>query len=167
YKAINIDNQFNHKLVGVLVDIKSIWCALQYDFIQLARNTSEDDNARIKRYIFINDVIVRIRAFWERLIGLAILVDRPEEFDKVFSNRRTRRAFKREFASSKNSVTKLIWDYSHSLDLFENKFRTPELHKIGRTIRWASKKRLSGEINRLLAYQNDLNRLIRQIVEIV
>jgi hypothetical protein len=138
-KAIHIEDQFRPKLIGVLVDIKSIWCALEYNSIQLARNTSEEDCVRFKRYILISDTIVRIRALWERLISLAILVDRPEKFDKISGNKSKRRAFIKEFKNSTNSVTKLIWDYSYSLEFFENKFRTPELHKIGRTIRWASK----------------------------
>jgi len=75
-----------------------------------------------------------------------------------------RSTFIRKFKASRHPIVRDIWDHLHSLDTFERRFRTPELHKIGRTIWWASKEKLGEEINRLIAYRNDLNRLLRSIV---
>lgn len=162
-KLIRVEKKSKHKLVGILVDIKGIWFALDYDLTQLARNTGENVNARFKRYMYINNAIVRIRALWEKLIGLAILVERPEDFDKILSAKRVRSAFIKNFKDSQHPVTRYIWDYLHSLDTFEQRFRTPELHKIGRTIWWAARKKLGEEANRFIAYRNDLNRVLRDI----
>jgi len=164
-KTINVSKEFEHKLVGILVDIKGIWFGLDYDLTQLARNTGDDTSARFKRYIYVNNAIVRIRALWEKLIGLAILLERPKDFDKILSARRVRRAFIKGFKNSQNPAVRNIWDYLHSLDTFEQRFRTPELHKIGRTIWWAAREKLGEEVNRFIAYRNDLNRLLRSVVE--
>jgi len=165
HKLIHINEKFEHKLVGILVDIKGIWFALDYDLTQLARNTGENVNARFKRYMYINNAIVRIRAIWEKLIGLAILLERPDDFDKVLSTKRVRSTFIKNFKDSQHPIVKKIWDYLHSLDTFEQRFRTPELHKIGRTIWWAALEKLGEEANRFVAYRNDLNVLLRNIVE--
>ncbi len=164
-ELIHVNEKFEHKLVGILVDIKGIWFALDYDFTQLARNVGENVNMRFKRYIYINDAIVRIRALWDKLIGLAILLERPDDFDKILSAKRVRSAFIKNFKDSQHPIARDIWDYLHSIDTFEQRFRTPELHKIGRTIWWAARKRLGEEVNRLISYRNDLNRLLRSIVE--
>lgn len=165
HKFMHINEKFEHKLIGILVDIKGIWFALDYDLTQLARNTDENVNARFKRYMYINNAIVRIRAIWEKLIGLAILLERPDDFDKILSAKRVRSVFIKNFKNSQQPIAKDIWDYLHSLDTFEQRFRTPELHKIGRTIWWAARKKLGEETNRLIAYRNDLNRLLRNIVK--
>jgi len=165
HKSIHVKEEFEHKLVGILVDVKGIWFALEYDLSQLARNTGSNVNARFKRYVYINNAIVRIRALWEKLIGLAVLLEKPSDFDKILSNRRIRRAFIKQFKDSQHPVVRAIWDYVHSLDTFELRFRTPELHKIGRTIWWAAREKLGDEANRFIAYRNDLNRVLRIIVQ--
>lgn len=165
HRSIYVNKKFEHKLVGILVDIKSIWFALDFDLLQLARNTGKDVNARFKRYMYINNAIVRIRALWEKLIGLAILLERPDDFDKILSAKRVRSAFIKNFEDSQNPVVRDIWDYLHSIDLFEQRFRSPELHKIGRTIWWAAREKLGEETNRFIAYRNDLNKLLRHIVK--
>jgi hypothetical protein len=76
-----------------------------------------------------------------------------------------RRAFIKEFRNSQQPVARIIWDYVHSLDTFELRFRAPELHKIGRTIWWAAQEKLGDETNRFIAYRNDLNRVLRNIVQ--
>jgi hypothetical protein len=162
-KSIHVDKRFEHKLEGVLVNIKVIWFALDYDLAQLARNTGENPNARFKRYIYVNNAIVRIGVLWEKLIGLAILLERPHDFDKILSRRKVRSRFIKNFKDAQHPVVREIWDYLHSLETFENRFRTPELHKMGRTIWWAAQKKLGDEINRMLSFRNDLNRLLRNI----
>lgn len=164
-KIIEIPKEFRNKLIGILIDIKSIWFALEYDLNQLAKNTDNDPVSRFKRYIYINNAIVRIRAIWQRLIGLAILVEDPKKINKILDARRVRRAFINNFKDSKNTVTKIVWDYIHSLDSFEQKFRTPELHKIGRTLRWASSEKIGYEINRFITFRNDINRVLRHILK--
>jgi len=162
----NINKKHEHKLVGMLVDIKSIRFALDYDLYQLGRNAvGEDVNARFKRFMYVNNAIVRIRTLWEKLIGLAILLERPDDFDRILSARKVRSTFIKNFKDSQHPVVKNIWDYLHSIDTFEQKFRSPELHKIGRTIRWAAREKLGEETNRFLAYHNDLNMLLRNIVK--
>ncbi len=165
HMSIYVNKKFKHKLVGILVDIKSIWFALDFDLHQLARNTGKDVNARFKRYMYINNAIVRIRALWEKLIGLAILLERPDDFDKILSAKRVRSAFIKNFEDPQNPVVRDIWDYLHSIDTFEQRFRSPELHKIGRTIWWAAREKLGEETNRFIAYRNDLNKLLRHIVK--
>lgn len=165
HRFIHVDDRFGHKLIGILVDIKCIWFALDYDLYQLGRNTGKDVNARFKRYIYINNAIVRIRALWDKLIGLAILLEHPDDFDRILSAKRVRSAFIKNFKDSQHPVARLIWDYLHSIDTFEQRFRSPELHKIGRTIWWAAREKLGEETNRFIAYRNDLNRLLRNIVK--
>jgi len=161
-KSIHVNEKFELKLVRMLEEIKCIWFALDYDMNQLAINTSENADARFKRYVYINNAIVRIQSIWEKLIGLAVLLERPEDFDKILSKGRT--AFQKNFRHATNPVVKEIWDYSYSLDIFGERYRTPELHKIGRTIHWAAQKTLGQEINRFIGYRNDLNRFLRRIV---
>lgn len=163
-KSIHVnEKKFEHRLVGILEEIKCIWFALDYDLNQLSRNTGENANARFKRYMYINNAIVRIQSIWEKLIGLAILLERPEDFDKILS-KKGRTAFQKNFKHATNPVAKEIWDYSYSLDIFGERYRTPELHKIGKTIHWAAQKTLGEEINRFIGYRNDLNGFLRRIV---
>lgn len=165
HKSVHVNKKFEHKLIGILVDIKSIWFALDYDLYQLGRNTGKDVNARFKRFMYVNNAIVRIRTLWEKLIGLAILLERPDDFDKILSAKRVRSAFIKNFKGSQHPITRDIWDYLHSVDIFEQRFRSPELHKIGRTIWWAAREKLGEEANRFIAYRNDLNSLLRNIVK--
>lgn len=165
HRCIDIDKKFEHRLTGILVDIKGILFAVTYDLYQFGRNTGDSVNSRFKRYIYINNAIVRIRALWEKLIGLAVLLQRPDDFDRILSAKRVRSTFITKFKDSQHPVVRAIWDYLHSLDTFEERFRSPELHKIGRTIWWAARKKPGEETNRLLAYYNDLNRLLRGIIE--
>ncbi|HEX6293068.1 MAG TPA: hypothetical protein VFZ66_28050 [Herpetosiphonaceae bacterium] len=184
--SIAIDKTYKHKLAGILVDIKTIWFALQYDLSQMSRNASEfieqnymfygsstlrfsqeeiDYTKRFKRYMYINNAIVRIRALWEKLIGLAILLECPDRFDEILKAKRVRATFVKNFRDARNPITRSIWDRIHSIDPFEERFRTPELHKIGRTIGWAAQETLGEETNRLLAHCNDLNRLLREMLK--
>lgn len=165
HKLIHINKKFEHKLIHILEEIKCIWFALDYDIVQLSKNIGESVNERFKRYMYINNAIVRIRAVWEKLIQLAILLEQPSDYDKILNARSVRSKFIKNFKDSQHPVVKDIWDYVHSLDTFEQRFRTPELHKIGRTIRWAAQEKLGPEVNRFIAYRNDLNRLLRNIIE--
>ncbi|MBA7707207.1 hypothetical protein ES703_116076 [subsurface metagenome] len=165
HRLSNINKKFEHKLGRILVDIKSTWFALDYDLYQLGRNTGANVNARFKRYMYINNAIVRIRLLWEKLIELAILLERPDDFDKILSAKSVRSKFIKNFKGSQHPVVRHIWDYLHSIDTFEQRFRSPELHKIGRTIWWAAREKLGEETNRFIAYRNDLNRLLRNIVK--
>jgi len=167
FDNINIAEEYEHKLIGMLVDIKTIWFAIDYDMFQLASSTQKDSVSRFKRYMYINNAIIRIRALWEKLMGLAVLLESPEMFDKTFAATKVRSFFIKNFSDAKNPATKKIWDVLHTVDNFEQRFRTPELHKIGRTIRWATQDSIDGEMNRLLGHKNDLNKLLRDIVEII
>ena len=166
-KHINIEKEHENRLIHVLVDIKSIWYAMEYDFIQLANYVSETSNHRFKRYVYINNIITRIRSLWEKLIALAILLELPTQFDNILGARRVRTRFIRMFKDNNNPIIKKIWDGIHSLEIFEQKYRTPELHKIGRTIWWASKVKLDQEVNRLIFHRNILNRILREIMELI
>lgn len=165
HSCIHVNEKIEHKLVGILVDIKSTWFALDYDMHQIGRNTGKSVKARFKRYIYVNNAIVRIRTLWEKLIGLAILLERPNDFDKILSAKKVRSAFIKNFKDSQHPIVRAIWDYLHSIDAFEQRFRSPELHKVGRTIWWAAREKLGEETNRFFAYYNDLNRLLRDIVK--
>lgn len=44
------------------------------------------------------------------------------------------------------------------------RFRSPELHKTGRTNYWATQPKLGGEANRFIVYYHDLNRVLRELV---
>jgi hypothetical protein len=165
YYRINIVEEYEHKLFGMLIDIKTIWFAMEYDLLQLAKNMGTDSVSKFKRYMYINNSILRIRALWEKLIGFAVLLESPEEFEKTFSARRVRSTFLTKFEAAKNPVTQKIWNVLHTVELFDQRFRTPEVHKIGRTIHWATQESLGNEVNRLMGHRNDLNSLLREIVE--
>ena len=87
---INVGKEYEAKLSGILVDIKTIFLALEYDFYQIATRVSRgsEAGARLRRYIYVTDSIYRIGALWERLAGLAVILERPEVFDDVFSARK-------------------------------------------------------------------------------
>lgn len=167
FDNINIEEIYQHKLTGMLVDIKTIWFAMEYDLLQFEGSRDKDSTSKFKRYMYINNTIIRIRALWEKLIGLAVLLESPELFDKTFSAKKVRAYFIKNFKNAKNPTTKRIWDVLHSVDNFEQHFRTPELHKIGRTIRWVTQDSYGKETNRLYGHRNDLNSLLREIVGIL
>ena len=161
---IKISENIRHKLQRILIDIKTNWFALDYDLTRLAYNSDESAASRFKRYMHISNAIVRIRTIWEKLIAFGVLLERPGEIDKILSARKVKSAFKKRFKNAQNPITKKIWDHLHVLDIFDSRFRTPELHKTGRAISWASEEKLGEETNRFLAFRNDLNRLLRDII---
>jgi hypothetical protein len=186
--AIPISGTMTRKLAGVLVDIKATWLGLEYDLLQMSRNTTpaislgqgvrvygvpalrgtaEEQEAarRFRRYVYVSNAVVRIRTLWEKLIALGVLLERPGKLDAILGRKRVRTAFVKSFADAEHPVTKLIWDHVHSLDVFEARFRTPELHKTGRAIWWTTAERLGEETNRLLGHRNDLNRLLQKVVQ--
>ena len=112
---INIGKEYEAKLSGILVDIKTIFLALEYDFYQLAARVSRgsEAGARLRRYIYVTDSIYRIGALWERLAGLAVILERPEVFDDVFSAKKIRKKFIGDFKDAKNPVAAKIWDFAH------------------------------------------------------
>ncbi|MEH2041940.1 hypothetical protein [Nostoc sp.] len=202
YESILIDEIFSFKLVGVLIDIKTNYFALEYELLrpyspgdykfietQITKGLLEGSSHRIsgldfdkffwmhsnlrknyfrfRRYIHYSNAVVRIRAIWEKLIGLAVLLERPVDFNKVQSAKSVKSEFIKKFENSHNVVTQLIWDYLHSMVIFDEQFRTPELHKTGRIIHWSTQERYEVESNRLLAYRNDLNRVLIRIADLL
>lgn len=161
---ITMPEDIRYKLQKILIDIKTNWFALDYDLTRLAYNSDESAASRFKRYMHITNAVVRIRTIWEKLMAFGVLLERPWEIDNILSARKVKSAFKKRFKDAKNPITKKIWDHLHILDIFENRFRTPELHKTGRAILWASEEKLGEETNRFLAFRNDLNRLLRDII---
>ncbi|MDF2387222.1 hypothetical protein JMG10_37560 [Nostoc ellipsosporum NOK] len=201
-KKILIDEVFRFKLVGVLIDIKTNFFALDYELMRpyspvcynfietqiakgllegrthqisgldfdklfLMKSNTRKNYFKFRRYIHYSNPVVRIRAVWEKLIGLAVLLERPVDFNKVQGAKSVKSEFIKRFENSQNLVTQLIWDYLHSIVIFDEQFRTPELHKTGRIIHWATHEQYAVESNRVLAYRNDLNRVLRKIVDLL
>jgi hypothetical protein len=176
------DRDDGHRIASSLVDIKTAWWAIAYEMQQASRHDVkggppsralfyDEDTVtaarRFRHYVYITAVIPRIRAIWDKLIILAVLLERPVDLDKALGSKRVRRYFLKHFQGAVNPISRVVWDYLHSLQPFENRFRTPELHKTGRAISWATQESMGEEMNRLLAHCNDLNRALRRIATLL
>ena len=65
---------------------------------------------------------------------MAVLLERPEQLDAVLGTRKVRAKFVRDFANASNRLTQDVWSYLECLDIYEQEFRTPEIHKTGRVL---------------------------------
>lgn len=117
---------------------------------------------------FCSSYVFRYRAIWDKIMGLIILIDLPEEYDDFSSSRSKKRAFGKitnKYQLLKNEDRKYI---SELLTSFDDKFRTPEAHGSGR-LRKYSLTMTPMETNpqaELIYYWNELNRFIIQIGKI-
>jgi hypothetical protein len=146
----------------VAADIKATWVGAQAALLRFADRSKDSSSfGRAERLFAVNDVIWRIRALWDKLMLLAAMVEDPEILPNLLQAKSIRRSFIRNLERPSHPFALHVWDAVHALEAYEAHFRTPELHKVGRTCYWAAQPRVGHEMNRLLAYYNDLNQLIQ------
>lgn len=75
--------------------------------------------------------ILRYRAIWDKLMGLIILIEAPDDYDSFSQAKSKRRTFAKIAEKCRFSEAPLLADLDDVLTRFDNKFRTSEMHGTG------------------------------------
>lgn len=142
--------QVDSKLMHAWTDLLINFAILQLDYFDIAahwndsrRGESEDTHVhftfseRIDFHRSVTTFIFRYRALWDKLFGVLILINYPEKYDVFMGSKSKKTYFFRLFKEGlsekgRNLMTSLEGD----LTLFEEQFRTPEIHGSGKARKW-------------------------------
>lgn len=108
---------------------------------------------------FNSSFVLRYRALWDKLMGLLVMLEAPDLYEKYFSARSRKNAFKK-IAVDRNLMDEVVVSSIISLlDEFDNEFRTAEAHGTGALRKWTlSMESMSKNPSiKLIGYWNVVN----------
>jgi hypothetical protein len=84
-----------------------------------------------------NAFTLRYRAFWDKFMGLIVLLLLPEKYDAFFSSKSRKKYFQTLFKESDSHMDEVfLTEIQDLLTQFDNQFRTPEAHGAGVLRKW-------------------------------
>lgn len=102
----------------------------------------ENPNAfagRISIQRFLNTFIIRYRSLWDKIFGLYVLIYNPEDYQNFLRAKSRKKYFKSNYLD-KDFIPQKVKDYFQHLSLFDEKYRTAEVHGSGTTRKTIYKK---------------------------
>jgi hypothetical protein len=94
-------------------------------------------NGKTEIHYYHTNFIPRYRAIWDKIMGILILIFKPEKYD----NYRRARSRKKEFEKLCKDIPQipdvLLQNIFTGLSEFDNNFRTPEIHGTGSIRKWS------------------------------
>ncbi|MBW4657794.1 MAG: hypothetical protein KME15_03905 [Drouetiella hepatica Uher 2000/2452] len=134
---------------------------------------------RMGRYIASSNTAIRLRAMWDKLMGLKVLLYCPDKYESFSGAKSRLRAFKKVVDTWKIADEKQIeeaeeWNKAleQSIDQFEkyvreidDNFRTAEAHSVGRMWKWAFVKQEDEDdpFEKLLLASNDIYEQLNEV----
>ena len=170
------------KIMASLVDLKLTWFFTDSDFISAclvyqdklhfkrlpSHSHSETAASRISFLNHANSFVLRCRAYWDKLMGLLVLVFASDQYERFTSDESRRKSFK----TIANGF--LTPESVHSLMAILamlNKHRTPEAHSTGCLRTWILKDWDENPINTpyadLLTIRNQTARYTADIIKLI
>jgi hypothetical protein len=113
------------------------------------------------------DYVLRLRAVWDKLMGLFVLLIAPAEYQR-FTNSQSRKGEFRKIAEASGRIPRDFIDYVDGLVLqFDNSYRTAEAHGSGRMRKFSLVPQLVElNPNELLIWAwNDLNGVLQLLTD--
>jgi hypothetical protein len=142
------------------------------------------------RYVAASNVAHRVRAMWDKLMGLTVLLNWPDKYDK-FCNSKSRLSAYKKIAESwripdktlLNAASEQLKEYEHwnsywaeeiskitrCIEFISNEYRTAAAHFVGRIWKWAFEIQRDEEdpFVELLNSTNDLRDRFLQIAALI
>lgn len=138
-------------LFAALLDLKITIAFLFIDAIKYApdfnalnrkdgSNILEDDalfNKKMKMLHHNIDLAVRYRAFYEKFMGIVILLRNPLQYD-YFIDKERKKSTKAKFKDIINGYVEdeIVSTFLEQATYLDDKYRTPEVHKVGSMRTW-------------------------------
>jgi hypothetical protein len=135
---------------------------------------------RMDRYIAASNVAHRIRAMWDKIMGLIVLLEHPKEYQR-FANAKSRSATfkkirKKHIENYRGHLDEVVEYLTSNLariveniDIINDNYRTSEAHSVGRILKWAFAKQTDDDdpfefmVEAYNEIRNHLNKLISSI----
>jgi len=86
---------------------------------------------------FFSSYIFRYRALWDKIMGLLILIYSPKEYDNFYSSKKKKNTFKKITEKNPKISSDFIRAIDEKLTVFDDIFRTPEIHGTGSMRKWS------------------------------
>lgn len=121
---------------------------------------------RMREHRYATSFVFRYRALWDKLMGLLILLAEPTKYERYVSAKSRKAEFKKISVVSLTLSSELAEQISDILSTFDNDFRTPEAHGMGRLRKYTFA--MGEPIDRPpimlnLKYWNILNEFLHQV----
>ncbi len=108
--------------------------------------------SRMQVFHYVNIIILRYRAIWDKLFGVFVLVFWPQHYNS-FRRAKSKRRYFLNLAKKDDFPQESYLFLKEELLDFENIFRTPEIHGSGNIYRW-----LFAELDKKIKDINNLNK---------
>jgi len=180
---------FEPRCFGAYLDLLLQDIALQQDINTICemtnienanRNADGFTDDRMERYIASSNAAHRIRAMWDKIMGLVILLEHPESYPgfvdgksklSVFKkiNEQCIKIYKQESEEIASYLTGNLNRIVDNINLISNNYRTSEAHSVGRLSKWAFARQVDEDdpfetmINACNEIRSHMNRLISSI----
>lgn len=103
------------------------------------------------------------RAQYEKLMLLVAKIDSTISYKRLDNSKKIKSTFVKESETSNLEITKHLRDFIINLELLDDNYRTPEVHKLGRILGLISQGYYSSMINEVLSFQNEANFLFIEV----
>ena len=128
---IVLNDKIDNNVKKILLDIVGLIAAHLYN--QIIHTNSKDIQAiYVQRYSALITSTFVIRAIIEKLILLIAQLDEDIEYRKIVDSKSMKSSFLKEAVKSNDPITKEFLHYITNVEILDNSFRTPEIHKLGR-----------------------------------
>lgn len=119
-------------------------------------------NGKMDIHRFNTSFVLRYRALWDKLMGLMILMDAPQHYDKFIKANSRKKEFIKIAKAQKICEEAFIVQLVDLLTTFDNKFRTSEAHGTGvlRKYSFLMEPMIDNPQGDLVEYWNRLNQFI-------
>lgn len=166
YNALKRDGR-DQRCFSAYLDLYLQNIALQEDVVIIRREINREYQSgkvegffakRMGRYIAASNVAHRVRAMWDKLMGLTVLLNWSDKYDNFCSSRSRLSAYKRiaeswripdktlltadteqlkKYEQWNSDWAEEISKITRCVDFISTNFRTAEAHSVGRIWKWA------------------------------
>ena len=107
------------------------------------------------------------RAQYEKLMLLVASIDGTISYKRLDNSKKMKSTFIKESENSELEVTKHLRKSVANLELLDDNYRTPEVHKLGRILGLVYQEYYSSMINEVLSFQNEANFLFVEVCDYI
>lgn len=165
------------KLLGALIDLKMTFHFSANDFsyacgvyneqlhqrVLSGRTSTEIFASKILFLRYLNSFVLRCRSFWDKAMGVLVLVYNPLQYEKFVKAKSRRSQFKK---AMKNYLTdESIASIDKLINMLDTQFRTAEAHQTGTLRTWIFKHWDVNPMNTPMGYLLTIHNMTLEFAE--
>jgi hypothetical protein len=127
----------------------------------------QDKTNILKQFTTLFSVSFTARAQIEKLILLFAKIDPNINFKRIDDSKKVRSAFYKQALSSSMPLTIKFSRFLEDVQLLDEKYRNPEIHKSGRLLKIVHSGYYTNAMNEVLGYLNKVNEFYVDICDIL